>query len=60
MLHTFWVTESAFSRMQDYVIARASQRLYIIHAMHDIDSLRYVLLIECPDRDATYLRLLED
>jgi hypothetical protein len=60
MLHTFWVTESAFSRMQDYVTVRESQQLYIIHAMHDIDSLRYVLLIECPDRDATFLRLLED
>lgn len=60
MLHTFWVTDSAFTRIQDYITVRESTNLYMVHAMHDIDSLRYVLLVECSDRDATYLRLLED
>lgn len=59
MLHTFWVSDSAFSRIHDYVTARSTSNFYILHAMHDIDSLRYVVLIECSDRDATYLRLLE-
>ena len=59
MLHTFWVTDIAFNRIQDYVQSRSSQELYIMHAMHDIDSMRYVLLVECPDRDAVFLRLLE-
>ena len=60
MLYTFWVTDSAFTRIQNYVCEKSTQELYILHAMHDIDSMRYVVLVECSERDATYLRLLED
>lgn len=59
MLHTFWVTETAFTRIQQYVNTHDAE-LHIIHAMHDIDSLRYVLLIDCSELSATYLHLLED
>lgn len=59
MLHTFWVTESAFTRIQQYVDSHDAE-LYIMHAMLDLNTLRYVLLVECSDRSATYLHLLED
>jgi hypothetical protein len=60
MLHTLWVTESAFNRVEDFVHRRNSSELYIMHAQQDLDSMRYVLLIECSDSDATYLQLLSD
>jgi hypothetical protein len=59
MLHTFWVTEFGFSRMEEYIDSHGAE-LYIIHAQQDVLSSRYVLLVECSERVATYLRLLED
>jgi hypothetical protein len=59
MLHTFWVSELAFTRIQQYIDTHDAE-LYIMHAMHDIDSSRYVLLVECSEVSATYLRLIED
>lgn len=60
MLHTLWVTDSAFERVEDYIRRHESATLYIMHAQQDMLSLRYVLLVECSDRDSTYLHLLED
>jgi len=60
MLHTFWVTESAFERVHAYVQRRDSTELYMIHAMHDLNSMRYVVLVECSDHDATWLELIAD
>lgn len=59
MLHTLWVTETAFEQVEDYIRCHESAKLYIMHAQQDLLSLRYVILVECSDRDSTYLRLLE-
>lgn len=60
MLHTFWVTEVAFDRIDEYTRCRDSAQLYIMYAQHDLTTARYVLLVECSDSDATWLQLLAD
>jgi len=59
MLHTFWLSDSAFDRIQDYVSHSVNSELYIVLAQRDMASDRFAVLIECSERDAVFLRLME-
>lgn len=58
MLHSLLVTSLGLDRVSDWINTRDAN-MHIIHVMFEPNWDRYVLLVDCSERDATYLALLE-
>lgn len=57
MLLTLDLTLEQLSSVQDYVRARDSQLLRIIHVLYDDLTDHYIALVECEPKTATLLSL---
>lgn len=58
MLHSLLVSSMCLDRITDWIRTRDID-MHIIHTFYGLDWDRYVLLVRCSERDATYLSLLE-
>lgn len=58
MIYSMLVTAAGLDRVTDWAVSK-NTRMRILHVMYEPDWDQYAVLVDCSERDVTYLSLLE-